>query len=56
MKHHDDMTESELREYIAERIRATSDPDLLRELINFMGELINKGGDNENVREPHRAA
>lgn len=41
----DRMSTNELREYIAQRIRETSDPDLLRELLEYIGELINKGGD-----------
>lgn len=42
MKPYDKMTADELREYIAQRIRETKAPELLRELIELMTELIEK--------------
>ena len=51
----DRMTADELREYIAQRIRETEYPELLRELINLMAELISKGGDTGSTQEPPQA-
>ncbi len=50
------MSADELREYIAQRILETEYPDLLRELINLMAELIEKGGDKDTTYEPPDAA
>lgn len=45
------MSADELRNYIAARIRETSEPDLLKELLEYIGDLIKKvkkGAEDEN--------
>lgn len=53
----DRMTADELREYIAQRIRETQFPELLRELITLMTELIEKEvvPDNDDTQPPRAA-
>lgn len=48
------MSADELREYIAQRIRETQFPELLRELITLMTELVEKEvtPDNDDTQPP----
>lgn len=51
----EDTTENDLRNDIAAKIRATEDPELLRELLNFITEIIGKGGETD-TKTQHKAA
>lgn len=53
--YNEDTTENDLRNDIAAKIRATEDPELLRELLNFITEIIGKGGETD-TKTQHKAA